>query len=96
MKNFPGAKKLIILPFPLFLVGDFIFLAATVFSRNLLRWKVIKFHIIQACSRQVAARQFILETNTDNMNKIFERKIVNIFLPISLNICFGCSKEPSR
>ena len=26
----------------------------------------------------------------------FERKIVNIFLPISLNMCFGCSKEPSH
>ena len=24
----------------------------------------------------------------------FEGKIVNIFLPISFNICFGCSKEP--
>ena len=26
----------------------------------------------------------------------FERKIVNIVLPISFNICFGCSKEPSH
>ena len=26
----------------------------------------------------------------------FERKIVNIFLPISFNICFGCSKELSH
>ena len=23
-------------------------------------------------------------------------EIVNIFLPIGLNICFGCSKEPSH
>ena len=30
------------------------------------------------------------------MNIIFERKIVNIYLPISFNICFGCSKEPSH
>ena len=29
------------------------------------------------------------------MHKSFERKIVNIFLPISFNISFGCSKEPS-
>ena len=28
--------------------------------------------------------------------KTFERKIVNIFLPIIFNICFGCSKEPSH
>ena len=28
--------------------------------------------------------------------QIFERKIVNTFLPISLNVCFGCSKEPSH
>ena len=27
-------------------------------------------------------------------NKTFECKLVNIFLPISFNICFGCSKEP--
>ena len=26
----------------------------------------------------------------------FERKIVNIVLPISFNICFGYSKEPSH
>ena len=29
------------------------------------------------------------------LSKTFECKIVNIFLPISFNICFGCSKEPS-
>ena len=28
------------------------------------------------------------------LNKIFQLKIVNIFLPINFNICFGCSKEP--
>ena len=27
------------------------------------------------------------------LDKIFERKIVNIFLPISLNVSFGCSKS---
>ena len=26
----------------------------------------------------------------------FQRKIVNIFLPINFNICFGCSKELSH
>ena len=26
----------------------------------------------------------------------FERKIVKTFLSVSLNICFGCSKEPSH
>ena len=30
------------------------------------------------------------------INKIFQRKLVNIFIPISFNICFGCSKEPSH
>ena len=29
-------------------------------------------------------------------NDFFESKIVIIFLPISLNICFGYSKEPSH
>ena len=28
--------------------------------------------------------------------KKIELKIVNIFLPISLSTCFGCSKEPSH
>ena len=26
----------------------------------------------------------------------FSAKIVNIFLPINFNICFGCSKEQSH
>ena len=30
------------------------------------------------------------------IGKHCEREIVNIFLSISLNICYGCSKEPSR
>ena len=30
------------------------------------------------------------------INKNFQRKIVNIFLPINFNTCFGCSKEPSH
>ena len=30
------------------------------------------------------------------ISKQFERKIVNIFLTMSFNICFGCSKEPSH
>ena len=30
------------------------------------------------------------------INRIFEHKIVNIFLLISFSICFGCSKEPSH
>ena len=31
-----------------------------------------------------------------SINKNFQRKIVNIFLPINFNICLGCSKEPSN
>ena len=30
------------------------------------------------------------------IRKFYERKIVIIFLPINLNMCFGCSKEPSH
>ena len=38
-----------------------------------------------------------LRVKTIGLDKqIFERKIVNIFLPISFNICFGGSKEPSH
>ena len=35
-----------------------------------------------------------LYTGLDKQN--FQRKNVNIFLPISFNICFGCSKGPSH
>ena len=34
--------------------------------------------------------------DSDQMNEIFELKIVNIFLPVRFNICFGCSKELSQ
>ena len=30
------------------------------------------------------------------INKNFQRKIVNIFLPIIFSICLRCSKEPSH
>ena len=30
------------------------------------------------------------------ISKNFQRKIVNIFIPINFNICFGSSKEPSH
>ena len=33
---------------------------------------------------------------TDEGSKLFRRKIVIIYLFISLNMCFGCSKEPSH
>ena len=42
-------------------------------------------------------RSFVGDAFSTGLDKkSFERKIVNIFLPISLNICFGCSKEPSH
>ena len=31
-----------------------------------------------------------------SLAKIFERKITIILLSVSLNMCFGCSKEPSH
>ena len=34
-----------------------------------------------------------LLVHKQTVNKIFERKIVNISLPISFNICFGCPKK---
>ena len=33
---------------------------------------------------------------TDGHHKQFQRQIVKNFLSVSLNICFGCSKEPSH
>ena len=41
--------------------------------------------------------QYVVEIITQvYINKNFQRKIVNIFLPIIFSICFGCSKEPSH
>ena len=39
--------------------------------------------------KQIQEHYTVINTN-------IERKIVNISLPISLNKCFGCSKEPSH
>ena len=36
------------------------------------------------------------EVNTYVKIKKMERKSINIFLPTSFNICFGCQKEPSH
>ena len=40
--------------------------------------------------------QVIIVTRWVKIYTIFERKIVNIFLPISFNICLGCSEELSH
>ena len=37
-----------------------------------------------------------LYTSQSRKQKQIECKIVNVFLSISLIICFGCSKEPSH
>ena len=45
---------------------------------------------------------FLIDQNNLNIvgigpiRNIFDRKTVNIFLPINLNISFGCSKGPSH
>ena len=37
----------------------------------------------------------LLSTGSIQERKFYEHKIVVIVLPINLNMCFGCSKEPS-
>ena len=46
------------------------------------------------CKGTILQRNLHYVTGLDKQN--FECKIVNIFLPITFNICFGCSKEPSH
>ena len=46
--------------------------------------------------RQVGPENVFLTINTGLDKQRFSAKNVNIFLPTSLNICFGCSKEPSH
>ena len=38
----------------------------------------------------------VYKTPQVKISKYFERKIVIIFLPINLNMGFGCSEEPSH
>ena len=40
--------------------------------------------------------ELIIDLESKGLETIFWRKIVNIFLPINFNICFGCSNEPSQ
>ena len=48
--------------------------------------------ICLALVKLLGKKQCTIITGLDK--KKFKHKIVNIFLPISFNICFGCSKEP--
>ena len=45
---------------------------------------------------KVIVREQFLKKHRSTKDKLFVCKIVNIFLSISLNVCFGCSKEPSH
>ena len=38
--------------------------------------------------------RLLAPTDTGLDKQKFQRKIVNFFLPMNFNICFGCSKEP--
>ena len=56
-------------------------------------------HIMCTCMLDTGASSldFGYALSIDKGRHIFlGEKIVNIFLPISFNICFGCSKEPSH
>ena len=50
---------------------------------------------ITICLTIVSNNKYII-TGLDKQNKKIQLKIVNIFLHIIFNICFGCSKEPSH
>ena len=54
-----------------------------------LEW-IVCIHLLKIASDA----ELSLTTGLDK--KKFQRKIVNIFLPIFFSICFGSSKEPSH
>ena len=45
---------------------------------------------------QCVFKDIVYTVSQVKVNKKYQRKIVNIFLPINFNINFGCSKEPSH
>ena len=51
----------------------------------------------KSAQKQFALYQLLGSASCRNISlQFFERLIVIIFLPIGLNICFGCSKESSH
>ena len=55
--------------------------------------KVTEFTVIGGSILTLIQQLFISQVE---INKKFQRKIVNIFLSIIFSICFGCSKESSH
>ena len=51
-------------------------------------------HAKEKKRRQELHNILMVNTGLDKQN--FQRRIVNIFLPINFSICFGCSREPSH
>ena len=70
-------------------------------THRLVRYKHLKFHLEGISVRQshvvcpVICNSVIFINPDLQINIYLVHKIVNIVLSISLNICFGCSKEPS-
>ena len=68
-----------------------------VFTNSTLLYQDYCYFMLQQELFQQQDTSVQLETRAvKDTNKIFENKIVNIFLPISSKICFGCSKESSH
>ena len=65
------------------------------FWKKIGRWQK-KLTISQAKSLVLAYLNSVVAIIISLDKHFFEWYIVNIFLSISLNICFGCSKEPSH
>ena len=59
-------------------------------------WLVDDSTCLHAENQDSGQTAWMRRVNSFRISKIFERKIVNILFSISLNICFGCSKEPSH
>ena len=53
-----------------------------------------KVHILCNCSKVYVLA--LLTYTIGSVKQIFKRTISIIFLPINLNMCCGCSKEPSH
>ena len=60
------------------------------------KWQNLKLSSAASCRRHLRVKSGHNGEHIIDPDKNYEDKIVIIFFPVNLKICFGCSKEPSH